>query len=67
MYVKQHIEFAMATYRELTLDIKEINSMDIDGMLCLKNIQEFAKTHFRQLSIVKGSRKFDINTQLLGA
>ena len=66
-YVKQHIKYAMNSYRDLKLDIKQITSIDKDGISCLKSIQAYASKNFRELIIVKDSSVCNLNMTQIGA
>lgn len=67
MYVKKHILYMMNVYRDLELDIEEIESVDVDGLLCLKSIQKYADDHHCKLSIVYGNKIFNLTEFQLGA
>lgn len=67
IYFKKHILYVMNVYRDIELDIKEIESVDQDGLLCLKSIQKYANDHHRGLSIVNGKKFFNLNEFQIGA
>jgi len=57
IYVKQHTQNVLDNYKRLKLDIKQIKSIDSDGIVCMQKIIEFASNNFRELSIVKNDNQ----------